>query len=90
MKSNKNMVAIAITVSACIIVLIVALVLSMPNRHEQHGSGPTKPHSDKHKTKTPLEVRNSGNVDPSRYGGIYARNGFGQKVDWWFLIKLPP
>jgi hypothetical protein len=89
MKSNKNMVAIAITVSACIIVLIVALVLSRPNRHEQHRTGPTKPHSEKQKTKTPLDVRNSGNVDPSSYGGIYARNGFGQKVDWWFLIKLP-
>jgi len=77
MKSNKNMVAIAITVSACIIVLIVALVLSRPNRHEQHRTGPTKPHSEKQKTKTPFDVRNSGNVDPSSYGGIYARNGFG-------------
>ena len=94
MNSNK----IVAVILASIVVAVIATVVLLPQKCNA-GSylsddgtckpKPTRPHGSA-PTKTPdLKVKNPGNMDPSEYGGIYARNGFGQKVDWWFLIKLP-
>lgn len=72
------------TVVASGILAFIFLLLMIIDKPKSKGSPKPTP-----KVKKPLQYSNKGLENPSDYGGIYARDGFGNKVDWWFLLKLP-
>ena len=85
MKNKKMSIML---VSGIVIVVSAILIYYFIQKTKSQTNPPKKP-SNKPISQNPLISAKDGSVSPSEYGGVFARDGFGNKVDWWFLIKLP-
>ena len=80
MKPSKRRTIVLAGILGLIIVLL-GITLIYEGEENENSPPPSSPPPE-------FKYTNKGLEAPPK-DGIGARNGFGKKVDWWFLIKLP-
>lgn len=72
-----------------ILSVVMFILLILPNNNSKVSPKPKPKPTPTPTPKSNLNYKNKGQENPKDFGGIYARDGFGNKVDWWFALKLP-